>query len=334
MFCDQRRLRQSKMPKVAFEDVAFQLDLGEPPQELLEWAKENLGETEEEKSMKLYELREMIYEKGDVVAHRTDDAFLLRFLRARYFNVRTAYKLLVNYYTFKENNPELHENLNPLELRFIGDNDIIQVLPYREQTGRRVMIYKLGNWNPSDYPVTDLFKATLTLLELGILEQRAQILGGVCIFDFQGISISHAWQVTPGVAGKVIELMVTSFPLKVHALHIVFESWVFDIIYNMFKPLLSERMKDKIFFHGSDLESLHNHIDPKYLPKRYGGVRPNYRYNKWIEKFRTNPLIIKEILSLGYVVRQEDLDNTFEKGDQEEVTETESEFSSQEEEQD
>lgn len=52
-----------EMPKVAFEDVAFQLDLGEPSQELLEWAKENLGETEEEKSMKLYELREMIYGK-------------------------------------------------------------------------------------------------------------------------------------------------------------------------------------------------------------------------------------------------------------------------------
>lgn len=72
------------------------------------------------------------------------------------------------------------------------------------------MIYKLGNWNPSNYPVTDLFKATLTLLELGILEQRAQILGGVCVFDFQGISISHAWQVTPSVASKVIELMVVS----------------------------------------------------------------------------------------------------------------------------
>lgn len=48
------------MPKEGF-DVDFHLELGPPPQELLEWAKENLGETEEAKAIKLYELREMIY---------------------------------------------------------------------------------------------------------------------------------------------------------------------------------------------------------------------------------------------------------------------------------
>lgn len=306
------------MPKTVFEDVVYHLDLGEPPQELLEWASENIGETEGDKSMKLYELREMIFEKGDVVAHRTDDAFLLRFLRARSFNVNHAYKLLVNYYRFKEANPEFYDNINPLQLRWIGDSDVMQVLPHREQTGRRIMIYKVGNWKPSENTVTDLFTATLVLLELGVLEPRAQVLGGICIFDFQGISLSHAWQVTPSVASKILQIMVTSFPLKVHALHIVFESWVFDIMYNIFKPLLNERMREKIFFHGNDLESLHNHIDPKYLSKRYGGERPNYRYNTWIENFRNSPAIVKEILSLGYVIEQEDLNKKFTGGEESE----------------
>lgn len=46
-----------------FEDVLFELELGEPPQELIVWAKENIGETEEDRSMKLYDLREMIFGK-------------------------------------------------------------------------------------------------------------------------------------------------------------------------------------------------------------------------------------------------------------------------------
>lgn len=42
-------------------DVLAQLDLGEPPQELLEWAKENLNEDPETRCQVLEEFRDMIY---------------------------------------------------------------------------------------------------------------------------------------------------------------------------------------------------------------------------------------------------------------------------------
>jgi len=51
---------------------------------------------------------------------------------------------MINYYSFKENNPEIHKSLNPLNMRHIGDDKVLSVLPYREQTGRRIMIYKMG----------------------------------------------------------------------------------------------------------------------------------------------------------------------------------------------
>ena len=56
-----------------------------------------------------------------------------------YFNFQ-----MINYYSFKENNPEIHKSLNPLNMRHIGDDNVLSVLPYREQTGRRIMIYKIG----------------------------------------------------------------------------------------------------------------------------------------------------------------------------------------------
>lgn len=67
-----------------------------------------------------------------------------------------------------------------------------------------------GNWNPSSYSIDELFKATVLVLELAVLEQRAQILGGICIFDLRGISLQHAWNVTPSVARRTVELMVVS----------------------------------------------------------------------------------------------------------------------------
>ena len=47
----------------------------------------------------------------------------------------------------------------------------------------------------------------MVILELGIMEPRAQIKGGVVIFDFAGIGLHHAWQMSPSVATKVIQLL-------------------------------------------------------------------------------------------------------------------------------
>jgi hypothetical protein len=43
------------------------------------------------------------------------------------------------------------------------------------------------------------------------MEQRAQILGGICIFDLGGITLHHAWQITPTIARMAVELFVVSY---------------------------------------------------------------------------------------------------------------------------
>nr|XP_023028323.1 clavesin-1-like [Leptinotarsa decemlineata] len=189
--------------------------------------------------------------RGECVPHRTDDAFILRFLRGRNFVLERAHRLK-------------------------------------------------GNWDPERLSTDELFQSTMIVLELAILEQRAQILGGVCIFDLGGLSLQQAWYITPSIAHKIVQIMVTSFPMKVHALHIVNQSWIFDMIYNIFKPFVDERMKEKIFFHGEDMESLHQHIDPKHLPEKYGGIHPDYDYKDWIKYFENNEKIRWELETLGY----------------------------------
>ncbi|XP_025835316.1 clavesin-1 [Agrilus planipennis] len=283
-------------------EVKSELDLGEPPIELLEYARRELGEDPDTRVQVLAEFRDMIYERGECMPHRTDDAFLLRFLRARYFVLERAHRLFVNYYNFKENNPEIFEGVNLMKLQELGTTNIITVPPYREQTGRRILLYRMGNWDPENTPVIEILQATMAILELAILEERAQILGGICIFDLGDLSMQQAWHLTPNIATKVIQIMVTSFPMKVHALHIVNQSKVFDFVYNIFKPLLNDQMRKRIFFHGDDMESLHQHINPKHLPERYGGVHPDYSYSDWIDYFKNNEKTKKELRSLGYSI--------------------------------
>lgn len=105
----------------------------------------------------------------------------------------------MNYYNFKEEYPEIHQQLNAEQMKIIGDDNVITVPPYRSPCGRRMLIYRIGNWDPRKYPVEELFKATVGVLELAILEPRAQILGGNVIFDLKNLTMAHVWIVTPQV---------------------------------------------------------------------------------------------------------------------------------------
>lgn len=100
----------------------------------------------------------------------------------------------------------------------------------------------------------------------------------------------------------LLSVMVTAFPMRIHALHIINQSWVFDAIYSVFKSLLDGNMKNKIFFHGYNYESLYKHILPEYLPKMYGGTRNELPYYKWIEALIKDPKIIEEMNKMGYVL--------------------------------
>lgn len=102
----------------------------------------------------------------------------------------------------------------------------------------------------------------------------------------------------------------TSFPLKIEALHIVNQSYIFDIIFNIFRPFLDDKMKERIFFHGDDRDSLHRHIDAKYLPERYGGIHPDYNYNDWIDNLRSNQKVVDELKGLGYTDSEETEQNS------------------------
>lgn len=59
--------------------------------------------------------------------------------------------------------------------------------------------------------MTEILKASLATLELGILEPRAQILGGVVIFDMGGFTLQHAYQITPRVVTIIFDLIAVSY---------------------------------------------------------------------------------------------------------------------------
>lgn len=87
---------------------------------------------------------------------------------------------------------------------------MITVPPYREGSGRRIMLYTVRGWNPEAIMLEEVFQATIAILEMALMEERAQILGGICIFDFGGLTMQQVWHLTPSFAHKIVQIMVVS----------------------------------------------------------------------------------------------------------------------------
>jgi hypothetical protein len=288
------------MPEPAVVSYTLELDF---PEDIKEIALEQ-GEDPNVTCQLMQQLKDMVYEKGDCNPHRMDDDFLIKFLRARFWKVDNAYKLLCRYTKLREDNIQWVDKVNPLKLALLGEENIISTTPYRDQTGKRMLIYRFGNWKPSKVPIDELFKATLVVLDIGIMEPRAQVLGGVGIFDLEGLSMNHTFHMSPSVAQKMIAMMVTSLPYRTNAIHIVNQGWVFDVAFAFFKPFLNDAMRSRLFFHGTNYKSLHKHISPENLPKKYGGLMEESSYKPWIEHCRKNERVIRNLELHGYLVEE------------------------------
>ena len=75
---------------------------------------------------------------------RTDDAYLLRFLRAKKFDYERAFNLIMTHFKMKAENADLFNGLRPSAVKHVLEAGITGVLPNRDKLGRRVIIFRPG----------------------------------------------------------------------------------------------------------------------------------------------------------------------------------------------
>ncbi|XP_060899813.1 alpha-tocopherol transfer protein [Labrus mixtus] len=203
------------------------------------------------------------------------DGFLMKFLRARDFDVELSLKLLLNYQRWRRESPEISTCLSPSSVVDLLQTSYHAVLPQRDHSGSRVLIYRIGQWNPKDWTAFQVFRISLMTSELISMETKTQMKGLKVIFDLQGWSLGHALQVNPSIARKISSVLSDSFPLKVRGIHLVNEPMFFRPVFAMIRPFLPDKIKQRIHMHGSDYhDSLCDFFSPDILPPEYGGEGP------------------------------------------------------------
>ncbi|ODV95223.1 hypothetical protein PACTADRAFT_68296 [Pachysolen tannophilus NRRL Y-2460] len=240
----------------------------------------NLTPEEKEKLLAFRkELEDEGYEK------RLDDASLLRFLRARKFDVAKAKAMFVACEKWRKEFgtdsilEDFHYEEKPIVAKFYP-----QYYHKVDKDGRPVYIEELGAVN-----ITEMYKITSQerMLKNLVWEYESfvrfrlpacsrkvgSLIETSCtILDIKGISLSAASQVLSYVR-EASYIGQNYYPERMGKFYVINAPFGFSTAFRLFKPFLDPVTVSKIFILGSSYKSeLLKQIPPENLPTKFGGT--------------------------------------------------------------
>ncbi|XP_030647578.1 SEC14-like lipid binding 8 [Chanos chanos] len=210
------------------------------------------------------------------------DHFLLRWLRARNFNVSKAEAMLRKHLEFRKRikADTITTEWKPpevIEKYFSGG-----MCGY-DREGSPVWYDVIGPVDPKGLLLSaskqDFIKSKVRDCEMLQKEcdLQSERLGKnvesiTMIYDCEGLGLKHLWKPAIETYGEVLTMFEDNYPEGLKKLFIIKAPKIFPVAYNLVKPFLSEDTRRKIVILGPNWkEVLQKHIEPEELPAVYGG---------------------------------------------------------------
>ncbi|XP_053693705.1 alpha-tocopherol transfer protein [Sabethes cyaneus] len=299
-----------ELPSVQLGDYILRFELEDLTPFGREVALRELRETPEIREKGIQELRELLQGQDELTVPLDNEDWMVRFLRPCKYYAKSAYELIQRYYQFKVKHWDMYLDLSPSREVNIFKQNILAVFPNRDQLGRRILLLELGKpWKHKEVSLDEVFKGSVLFLEAAMLEPETQVHGAVVIFDMDGLTMQQAWQFTPPFAKRIVDWLQDAVPLRIKGIHIINQPKIFNIVFALFKPILREKLRNRIVFHGSDRESLYKHISKECLPQCYGGTvdAPRVQGEQWYELLLKCDAEYTAINKYGYVKTMEEI---------------------------
>lgn len=236
-------------------------------------AKEELNEVPERIDDDLKAFREWISKQSYLKA-RTDDQFLIAFLRGCKHSLEKAKHKLDMFYTMRGVVPELYSNRSvddPKVLGILRSGCLIRLPSPLGEDGPRIHVTRYGMYDSQKYNIAEVLKTNTFLQEIQFIEDdNAMVKGFIEIIDFKGVTASHLIQFDLSLVKKLVALGDKAWPYRQKGFHFVNVSSSTEKILSLVRTFLSEKIKKRFHIH-SKYETLYEHIPEKYLPVEYGG---------------------------------------------------------------
>ncbi|XP_041812442.1 SEC14-like protein 1 [Chelmon rostratus] len=274
------------IPVNGAKDTACPSDLvvGSPDDKLdADYIRRYLGDLTPLQESCLIRLRQWLQEnnKGKI----PKDQHVLRFLRARDFNLDKARELLCQSLTWRKQHKvdfllDTWERPQHLQDYYAGG------WHHHDRDGRPLYILRLGQMDTKGLVRAlgeeMLLRQVLSINEEGLrrCEENTRVFGRpiscwTCLVDLEGLNMRHLWR--PGVKAllRIIEVVEANYPETLGRLLIVRAPRVFPVLWTLVSPLIDENTRKKfLVYAGNDYQGpggLVDYIDKEIIPDFLGG---------------------------------------------------------------
>ncbi|XP_071848963.1 SEC14-like protein 2 [Apostichopus japonicus] len=241
-----------------------------------------VGDLSSEQAEKLAKFRENL---KDILLEKHTDHYLLRFLRARNFNLKKSEEMLRKNVewriknkmsTFTKDNPlpeavdkywprgypGVDKEGNAVEIDAIGAVDV------------RGIIYSLKSSEREKVGI-HLIERMYEIAKENSKKQGRYVEGLTLILDMEGLGPHILWKPFINLWNEMMVIMEQYYPETVKRVFVTRPPAIFPLAYSLVKPFLDEGTKKKVKILKSSSnwkETLLKYIDADQLPKHWGGT--------------------------------------------------------------
>ncbi|XP_034567822.1 SEC14-like protein 1 [Notolabrus celidotus] len=213
------------------------------------------------------------------------DQHVLRFLRARDFNLDKARELLCQSLTWRKQH-QVDFLLDTWERPQLMQDYYTGGWHHHDRDGRPLYVLRLGQMDTKGLVRAlgeeVLLRQVLSLNEEGLrrCEENTRVFGRpiscwTCLVDLEGLNMRHLWR--PGVKAllRIIEVVEANYPETLGRLLILRAPRVFPVLWTLVSPLIDENTRKKfLVYAGNDYQGpggLIDYIDREIIPEFLGG---------------------------------------------------------------
>ncbi|XP_014362969.2 alpha-tocopherol transfer protein-like [Papilio machaon] len=205
---------------------------------------------------------------------RTDDQWLIAFLRGCKFSLERTKEKIDLYYSVRNTAPDFFRirHTDPLfnEILDLGSTVVLPKLASPDAP--RVTIIRPGQYDADKYPIADVLSVNTIIDKILLMDDDNMVVAGnQFILDLDKVTMSHFLQMTPMTMKKMVVASQDALPLRMKGTHYLNTPAGFETVFNALKSLLNTKNQSRLYVHNKNYEDMYKYIPKEILPSEYGG---------------------------------------------------------------
>lgn len=179
---------------------------------------------------------------------RTDDQFLVAFLRGCKYSIEKVKTKLDSFYTIRAAIPEMFHDrsVNDDFIKFLKMGIFVPLPKTNGPSGPRIFVHRL-TFNPEEFNYIDSYKYLSMLLDIMMLEDdNLVVAGNSFVIDMKGTSMEHLKNFTPTFMKKIMVERQEGNPFRLKNLYYLNMPTFFANILNVLTSFFSEKLRSRV----------------------------------------------------------------------------------------